>query len=148
MLTRQSTPDDLMVGRWVQLQQEMVQHQQQRTSPTSSQGRSKSASPYQRQPIESLSVSFAKLLVNQINGTSMTVLPGNGKSSKKKKTKKKDGRRILLAGGSSSSAAGIRSTIRNNTPVTQVRILTHRCRIHRPSIVLSFNQLQLYIRNA
>lgn len=138
LLTSHSTPADLMVGRWVQLQQEMMvkQQQQHRASPAGSNLSQRSMSstksathPYhhQQQPVESLSVSFAKLLVNQINGTSTTLLPPSGPKistgRKKKKTKQnKNHRSRSLSGGGRAAST---SSVRNNKPVAQVIICVH-----------------------
>ncbi len=123
---RTTTPSDI-VERWVQLQEEMNHLNHTPSSVGSSSvglsstrptvkpsRRTKSAtSPYRQQPVESLSVSFAKLLVNQINGASPSTST-TPKRSKKNKNKKKQPR---------FNDPPVRITIRNNKPVTEVRQL-------------------------
>ena len=116
---RTATPTDI-VERWVQLQREMNQfkHISSSKSPTSFvvhssankspfSHRLQSGSPYhQTQPVESLTVSFAKLLVNQINGASTATI------NKRRKRSKKPSSRF--------TNESVKTPIRNNLPVTQV----------------------------
>ena len=118
-----TTPSFDIVERWVQLQEEMnhLNH-----TPSSSGSppltrqtvnkhsrRTKSAtSPYRQKPVESLTVSFAKLLVNQINGASPSSTPTTPKRGKKSKSKKKQPR---------FNNPPVKITIRNNKPVTEVK---------------------------
>lgn len=123
---RTTTPSDI-VERWVHLQREMNQTNHTSTSESSpvrrirpivksSSRRTKSAISSYRQPIESLTVSFASLLVDQINGapskpTSTTYSSKRGKNNKRKIKKK-----------SQSTTPAMKITIRNNTPVTEVSL--------------------------
>lgn len=141
----QSTPaDKLMVGRWVQLQQEMVQQQQQRPQSMTSdvaprrrtaghhhRQRSKSVSHLigsyrddddhhhriHQQPVESLTVTFSKLLVNQINGSPLVA---ETKSAGHRKKKTRNSRTKKSQRPSSSSTSRSISAIRNNKPVIKV----------------------------
>lgn len=112
------TPFDI-VERWVYLQQEMNQLKQFPSSKSSfavhssvnnssRRAQSAHASPY-LQPVESLTVSFAKLLVNQINGASTTSASATNKRRKKNKKTSRN-----------PNSSSVRTPIRNNQPVTQV----------------------------
>lgn len=118
---RTTTPSDL-VERWVHLQREMNHTSTSESSPIhrirpivkSSSRRTRSAISSYRQPVESLTVSFASLLVDQINGTpskptSATYNSKRGKNNKKKIKKK-----------SQTTTPAVKITIRNNKPVNEV----------------------------
>lgn len=113
---RTPTPSDI-VDRWVRLQDEMNRRNYTPTLESSpihphakTTRRAKSASSAYGKPVESLTVSFAKLLVNQINGASTSAT--SGKRAKKKVKKKPN-----------FNGAPVRITIRNNKPVTQVSFI-------------------------
>ncbi|XP_045031370.1 uncharacterized protein LOC123473866 isoform X1 [Daphnia magna] len=118
---RTTTPSDL-VERWVHLQREMNHTSTSESSPVhrirpivkSSSRRTRSAISSYRQPVESLTVSFASLLVDQINGTpskptSATYNSKRGKNNKKKIKKK-----------SQTTTPAVKITIRNNKPVNEI----------------------------
>ena len=107
-----SRTQDALVGRWVQLHQKEMQNSSSR--PASSNfvhRRAKSASrSYQvqsedffprQQPVESLTVSFAKLLVNQINGT--PTFTGDSVQTKQRKKTKKNPAKISIRNSKSLS---------------------------------------------
>jgi hypothetical protein len=130
---RSTTPSDI-VERWVHLQREMNQHTStSESSPVhrirpivKSSSRQTKSSPYRQQPVESLTVSFASLLVDQINGSPSkpTCSSSTSKRGKNyKKTKKKS---------RFSNTPTVKITIRNNKPVTEVSsILTFHLVDHR-----------------
>ncbi|KAI9556559.1 hypothetical protein GHT06_016349 [Daphnia sinensis] len=118
---RTTTPSDL-VERWVHLQREMNHTSTSESSPVhrirpivkSSSRRTRSAISSYRQPVESLTVSFASLLVDQINGapskpTSATYSSKRGKNNKKKIKKK-----------TQTTNPAVKITIRNNKPVNEI----------------------------
>lgn len=123
---RSTTPSDI-VERWVHLQREMNQTSTSESSPVhhrnirpivkSSSRLTKSAtSPYRQQPVESLTVSFASLLVDQINGSpSKPTSSSSASTTKRGKKKSKNNKKSRF-----NNTPTVKITIRNNKPVTEV----------------------------
>lgn len=116
------TTDDA-VGRWVHLHQQEMQKSSsgQNNRPSSSnhghrRTQSASRAPYTHtQPVESLTVSFAKLLVNQINGTPAL----SGPTKQRKMCKKKNPQHVNFNG----STTPAKMSIRNSKSLSQVKLV-------------------------
>lgn len=148
---RSTTPSDI-VERWVHLQREMNHTSTSESSPVhhhrnirpivkSSSRLTKSAtSPYRQQPVESLTVSFASLLVDQINGSpSKPTSSSSASTTKRGKKKSKNNKKSRF-----NNTPTVKITIRNNKPVTEVSQIILFLKLFKFAIHNLFSLVELY----